>query len=92
MDSAARHPPFLPLDTTPEAQAVQDAAYRGMTGRERSAVAFRLSQLARDTAAAGIRSRHPQYTADEAHRALFRLMFGDALAQQVWPALPLMAP
>lgn len=90
MDADA--PAFTAPDTTAEARAVQDAAYRRMTGRERTATMFGLNRFAREVAAAGIRSRHPEYSADEAHRALFRLLYGDALTQEVWPRHPLVAP
>jgi hypothetical protein len=91
VDSSLRAP-FLPLDTSPEAWAEQTAVYRRMTGRERTAVMYRLNQLARETAAAGIRARHPEYAPEQVHRALFRLMYGDALTQEVWPREPLIAP
>jgi hypothetical protein len=80
------------MDTTPEAHDVQTQAYRRMGGRERSAVMFRLNQLARETAAAGIRARHPDYTEEEVAGALFRLLFGDQLTTRVWPGKPLIAP
>jgi hypothetical protein len=63
-----------------------------MTGRERTAIVFGLNRFAREVAAAGIRSRHPGYTAEEVQRALFRLLYGDALTHDVWPEHPLIAP
>ena len=92
MPPRGESPAFLPLDTAPEAQAAQDDAYRRMGGPERSAVMFRLNQLARQTAAAGIRARHPEYDDQQVTRALFRLLFGDELARQVWPGEPLPPP
>jgi hypothetical protein len=80
------------LDTTPEAYAAQIEAYRRMGGKERVAVTFRLNQLARETALAGIRARHPDYREEQARLALFRLIFGDELTRAVWPGRDLVDP
>src|SRR5258707_954431 len=77
--------PRVPLDTTPEAYAAQLEAYRHMSGKERTAVAFRLNELARESAIAGIRARHPDYGEEQARLALFRLILGDELTRAVWP-------
>ncbi len=82
----------VPLDTTPEAYAAQIEAYRRMSGKERTAVAFRLNELARETAIAGIRARHPDYGEEQARLALFRLIFGDELTKAVWPGRGLVDP
>jgi len=82
----------VPLDTSPQAHAEQTEAYRRMDGKQRTAVMFRLNELARQTAAAGIRSRHPDYTDEQVHRALFRLIHGDELTRAVWPDQPLIDP
>jgi hypothetical protein len=81
-----------PLDTTPEAHAIQVEAYRGMGGRGRTAVMFRLNDLARQVTLAGIRGRHPDYTERQALQALRRLMLGDELTRAVWPEHPLVEP
>lgn len=82
----------VPLDTTPEAHAAQNEAYRRMSGQERTAVVFRLNQFARETAAAGIRSRHPGYSEEQVRFALFRLLLGDQVTRQVWPDRDLVDP
>lgn len=71
---------------------MQLAAYRRMSGTERSAIAFRLTDLARRVAEAGIRQRHPDYDADQVRRALLRLRLGDEAARCVWPDQELVAP
>ena len=71
---------------------MQTDIYRGMTGAERVDVAFRLSAMAREVSAAGIRSRHPAYSDEEVRRALVRLVHGDTLARAVWPDHPLLDP
>jgi hypothetical protein len=81
-----------PGDTSPEAYEAQTEAYRRMTGTERSALVFRLNQMARDVAAAGIRSRHPAYTEDQVRRALRRLLLGDEIMRRVWPHQELVDP
>ncbi len=76
---------FIPKDTDPEAYDVQIRAYRRMGGIGRTAVMFRLTEMARKVAAAGIRERHPDYDEEHVRMALFRLRFGDDLARQVFP-------
>jgi hypothetical protein len=51
----------LAADTSPDANAVQIEAYRRMGGTGRAQVMFHLGEMARQTTAAGIRSRHPDY-------------------------------
>jgi hypothetical protein len=61
---------MIARDTTPDAAAVQEAAYRraGPAGRLR--IAMELSDLVRALAAAGVRKRHPEYTEAEVTEAL----------------------
>jgi len=84
--------PRIPLDTTPEAYSAQIEAYRRMGGKERTAVMFRLNELARATAVAGIRARHAGYGEEQVRLALFRLIFGDELTRAVWPGRDLVDP
>jgi hypothetical protein len=81
---------FVPRDTDPEAYDIQTLSYRRMGGIGRTAVMFRLTEMARKNAASGIRERHPDYDEEQFRLALFRLRFGDELARQVFPgrALP----
>ena len=90
--SSSRGSTRVPTDTTPEAYAAQIEAYRRMGAKERTAVTFRLNELARETAVAGIRARHPDYGEEQARRALFRLIFGDELTRAVWPGRDLVDP
>ena len=55
-------PLFESLDTAPAARNVQREAYLRLGGAERVAIQFRLTSLVRDTAMAGILSRHPEYS------------------------------
>jgi hypothetical protein len=79
-------------DTDPEADAVQLAAYRRMGGAARTAIAFRLTALARQATESGIRARHPDYDEQQVRRALVRLRYGDEAARCVWPGEDLVAP
>jgi hypothetical protein len=81
-----------PADTAPEAWAAQIALLSGMGGSRRSALAFRLTRLAREACRAGIRARHPEYDEDAVRRAFFRLLHGDAVTREVWPDEELLAP
>lgn len=47
---------------------------------------------AREIAQAGIRARHPGYSAAEVRWALFRLLLGDDLFRAAYPGRPLLAP
>jgi hypothetical protein len=77
----------IPPDTSPEAHQAQAEAYRRMGGTARSAVMFRLTDLARRNAIAGIRERHPEYDETQVRRAFGRLVLGEDLARQVWPGV-----
>jgi hypothetical protein len=63
------------LDMTPDAAAVQDAAYRRMGGMGRLKIAFELSNLVHALAEAGIRKRHPDYTPEQVTAALARQLY-----------------
>jgi len=82
----------VPSDTTPEAYRAQIEAYRRMGGKGRSEVAFRLSDLVRRTAMAGIRERHPEYGEQEVQRAFVHLLLGAELVKRIWPRRRLVAP
>lgn len=79
-------------DTDDAAHEVQLAAYRRLGAAGRLAAAFRLTDLTRRTAMAGIQARHPDYSSAELRRALARLVLGDDLTRQVWPDAKLLDP
>lgn len=64
-----------PLDTTPDAAALLEQAYRelGLEGRFRIAVA--LSDFTHALAVAGIRQRHPKLTDEDARRKLAEVLY-----------------
>lgn len=78
-------------DTTADADAVQLAIYRKMTGSERVRIGHQMSIDARAIALAAIRRRHPEYDDATARLALFRLLLGDELFQKAWPDVPTVA-
>jgi hypothetical protein len=82
----------IAADTDPDADAVQVEAVRRMGGGGRVQVMFRLSEMARATALAGIRSRHPDYDASQIMLAFARLAYGDELVQCAWPDRDLPEP
>jgi len=81
-----------PLDTSADAHEAQTEAYRLMGGTGRLAAMFRLIELARNTAIAGIRSRHPEYDDEHVRLAFARLVLGDEWVRRVWPDHGLVAP
>lgn len=84
--------PIDPLDTVADAHEQQLEAYRRLGGAGRVAVLFRLSTLVRETAMAGILSRHPAYDDVQVRMALRRLVLGDDLVRRVWPDQELVDP
>ena len=82
----------IAADTSPDADAVQLLAYRRMGGAGRAQVMFRLRAMARETAGAGIRKRHPKYDVAQVMRALARLLHGDELVRRAWPGRQLLEP
>lgn len=64
---------------------LQLAIYRRMSPAQRCAIAAQMSADARAITMAGIRQRHPEYDAEQARLALFRLLLGDEMFKRVWP-------
>lgn len=79
-------------DTSLEAAAVQLDAYRRMGGLGRAQVMFRLGEMARRAAEAGIRQRHPEYDDRQVMLARARLLYGDELVRRAWPQGELVEP
>lgn len=79
-------------DTSPEAAEVQREIWRRLGGSGRVALAFRMSEAAREVSRAGIRSRHPDYTPAEVEHALRRMILGDELFCAAWPDAPRLPP
>lgn len=81
----------LTFDTNADADAVQLAIYRRMSGSDRVRIGHQMSLDARAIALAAIRRRHPEYDDATARLALFRLLLGDDLFHKAWPNVPLVA-
>ena len=79
-------------DTSPEADAVQVEAYRKMGGAGRVQVMFRLNEMVRRAAMAGIRRRHPEYNDADVLLALAELLYGEDLVRRAWPGRHLPHP
>jgi hypothetical protein len=82
----------LPADTTPEAAEVQREVFRRMTFAQRFDLLVSFAETGRELARAGIRLRHPSYTADEVEAAMLRMLLGDELYRRVWPSRPVLEP
>ena len=63
-------------DTTPEAAAIQQEAYRRLGPSGRFNVAAELTNVVREMARAGIRKRHPEYTAEQVSAQLAWYIYG----------------
>jgi hypothetical protein len=63
-------------DTSREAAEIHLAMLRALGPSGRVHIAIELSDAARETALAGIRRRHPEYSDDEVSRAFLTLLYG----------------
>jgi hypothetical protein len=63
-------------DTSEKAAAIADEVNRALTPEQRLMQAWELSEFLREMAKAALRSRHPEYTEDEVHRALTIQLYG----------------
>jgi hypothetical protein len=63
-------------DTTPRAAAIQLALYRKAGPSARAQIAVELSDAVRETALAGIRRRHPEYSDREVASTFLRMVYG----------------
>ena len=70
-------------DTSSAARRVQIEALRRVDGPQRLQMALRMSDDSREVALAGVRHRHPDWTDDEVHTELLRLLLGGELAAAV---------
>lgn len=72
-------------DTSPEAEEVQLAIFRRMTGEQRLKIAMEMSEFAREVSLSRIRAEHPDWTEWQARKELLRL---DFLPNPLPPGLP----
>jgi hypothetical protein len=68
------------LDTSADANQRQLLAFRSMTPKERLQLADTMSTEVRSLVEAGIRERHPEYSAEERQAALAEILLGPELA------------
>ena len=76
-----------PADTTPEAQRVQDEAYRRMGGAGRMRLVWQMNEALDARLRAGIRHRHPRYTDEQVRLAFAKLKLGAVLFARVHPGV-----
>ena len=72
-------------DTSPDAEEVQLAIFRKMTGEQRLKLALEMSDFARELSLSRIRAEHPEWSDWEVKRELLRL---DFLPDALPPGLP----
>jgi hypothetical protein len=77
--------PYLPADTSLDAIRVQHAVYRRMPAEQRLRLGLQMSDSARAVSAAGVRSRHPEYTDRQVELAVIRMMLGEELFRLAYP-------
>lgn len=62
-------------DTSPEAVSIQAGIHRRLTGAQRLALAFELSEMVRELCLARLRREHPDWSDRELKRELLRYAF-----------------
>ncbi|MCK6530799.1 hypothetical protein L6R50_25640 [Myxococcota bacterium] len=82
---------MIPGDTDPKAWAAHVECFRRMSPEQRVRIALDLSVRLRETMKEGIRTRHPDYTDEEAHHAMLRLLLGHDLYHRAYPGRPPLA-
>ena len=65
----------MPLDTSPEIEAMQIKIARAMTVEQRLLIALDLSLMLRDLMKAGIRNDHPKWSEQQVEHEAQRLTF-----------------
>jgi hypothetical protein len=70
-------------DTSADARRVQLEILRRMTGPDRVALAFEMSDEVRSLSEAGIRHRHPDWADAKVHAALLSILLGRDVAEKV---------
>jgi hypothetical protein len=76
---------YLPRDTSLEALSVQFDLWGRLPLAERARRMFQLGHNLETYAASGVRSRHPEYSAEQVRLAVIRLRIGDRLFQEAYP-------
>jgi hypothetical protein len=76
---------MTPDDTSREAEQVQVAVWQRMTGDQRVAMSFELSENVRQIAAEGVKRRHPDYSNEQVRLAVIRLQLGPELFAAAFP-------
>lgn len=77
----------LSSDTDAAIEERQVRAWRDMTPAQKANLITRLSQTAREMAAAGVRDRHPDASPREQFLRLAMLTLGPELARRVYPEI-----
>lgn len=78
-------PPVFSADTSPDALAVQLAAWRAMTPGEKLAQVRALTTAVLWLEREGLRRRHPSFAASQLHRAAIERRLGHELMARVYP-------
>jgi hypothetical protein len=76
----------IPADTSPDAARVQMEVFRRMAPEARMRLALQMSASLRAIVAAGVRYRHPEFSAQQVKLAAIRICLGDELFRRVYPS------
>lgn len=70
-------------DTPPHVRRRLSGIFASMSGAEKVALAVEMADEAKALAVAGIRARHPEWTATEVASEWMRLLHGDDVAERM---------
>jgi len=79
-------------DTDADAHAAQINVLKRLGGSRRAALGLQMADQGRELAAAGIRTRHPDYDQQQVQDALRLLYLGPGLFRAAWPDRELVQP
>jgi hypothetical protein len=74
-----------PADTDPAAQQEYERRLRALSPEQRIRAISDLSEELRELMIAGVLSRHPDYTPEQARQAVVRRLLGDELFRAAYP-------
>ena len=79
-------------DTSHEAHAVQLGFYRALSPGRRLQLGLAMAEDGRELARAGIRARHPDYSAEQVEDAVKVMYLGADVFREVWPSREVVLP
>jgi hypothetical protein len=77
----------IPRDTSLEAYRVQCQALRRLSAEQRGRLMVDIIEFVNAVSAAGVRSRHPDYSDEQVRMAVIQMRLGEGLFKKVYPGV-----